>query len=220
MRTLAIATMCTTLALGYGCGEQRDVALDESGTTSGDALLTDFTSEEFPPAFCAPGHLARAIQCTGDFCDNVQMDCDQNLSSVNSTDTVWTDWVEADGRRSTTCLNGYWVDGIECRGGNCDDVRFRCARAGSFQHKGCFWTDWYSEESGWYVAPEGNWLAGVRCEGRHCDNKRYYVCSADRPTSCAGRCGEAYDPANVCHCDLACTPAGDCCGDYPTFCGP
>jgi len=38
-------------------------------------------------------------------------------------------------------------------------------------------------------------------------------------TSCSGRCGDAYDPTAVCHCNSSCEQFGNCCADFNDQCG-
>lgn len=38
------------------------------------------------------------------------------------------------------------------------------------------------------------------------------------PTTCAGRCGAAYDPLAPCQCNTACPSYGNCCGDFLSQC--
>ena len=42
---------------------------------------------------------------------------------------------------------------------------------------------------------------------------------AEGDGSCAGQCGQAYDPGLACQCNSECGQHGNCCPDYDTECG-
>ncbi len=142
------------------------------------------TSEEFPPVFCPKGQAAVGAHCDGAFCDNYQLICKPLESGKPDWDqlTIWTNWFEHDGKTSASCPDSTFVDGVECRGGNCDDIRLRC-RQFYRTPKDCLefsnQSTWHSEEtSPWRVSGE-RYMVGALCNGRHCDNKKYRQCEAE-----------------------------------------
>ncbi len=142
---------------------------------------TAFTSEEYPPVYCPSGQAAIGAHCDGSFCDNYQLICKPLAASSSATgDAYWTEWFEVN-TAAQFCGDKYYVVGVECQGGNCDNIRLRCKNFGR-RGQDCKTFDeqssWHSEET--YSTPfrtdGGRFITGAKCNGRHCDNKKYWQC--------------------------------------------
>ena len=92
-------------------------------------------------------------------------------TGVVTSNQYWTDWT-TDGADSIHCTadSGDMVDGVECEGSFCDNIRLRCRETG-FSRQSFAWGDWFSEEglNGWLC---GGFMSGIDCDDDFCDNIR------------------------------------------------
>jgi len=66
-------------------------------------------------------------------------------------------------------------------------------------------------------------IPGCQCNTRcvqynDCCADYYTLCLPSSEESCAGRCGNPFNPAQPCQCNTACEEKGDCCNDYVDLC--
>ncbi|WP_437287598.1 hypothetical protein [Sorangium sp. So ce406] len=173
------------LALG-GCvasaeGSDAETPGDEADIGSTEQALfwgwTHYTSEEFAPILCDSGSLLAAVQCKGDYCDNIRAYCEPAGGNIGHT--YATDYFSEEGTDFRYCNYGYWVTGITCRGDYCNDISLQCSQISNFSQTNCYWTGWVSEEGGGTLSfGSGYFMAGAQCDGDYCDSKRFYVCQA------------------------------------------
>ncbi len=129
-------------------------------------------SEETPPATCSSGQIVTGVDCSGPYCDNVQIEC-HGFGGAHGTRT-WSSWFwENSGRE---CSGKGYITGLACKDSYCDKIKVQCGST-NLGKSNCSWTGWYSEEQPPYLAPAGKAIAGIQCNGNHCDNKSYKVCS-------------------------------------------
>jgi hypothetical protein len=82
--------------------------------------------------------------------------------------TWWTNW-NSEENQPAMCADDTVATRMECRGGNCDDVRFSCTNAPR-DLWGHTWTDYKSEEVGYNNCPTNYFVTGVHCHGNNCDD--------------------------------------------------
>lgn len=133
-------------------------------------------SEETPGAsICPANQVVTGFDCSGDYCDNVRLECHSYGGSV--TGGTWSNWFEHNGKASHVCPSGQKITGIDCWGDYCDNISIRCSTASSLGTNRCAWTNWYSDEDpSPFYADVGDAIQGMWCSGTHCDDKRFYVC--------------------------------------------
>lgn len=68
------------------------------------------------------------------------------------------------------------MTGLDCDGGWCDNISLACTQVFGRSVGTCYWSGYYSEESGPFQAPGGYYLCGMQCRGSRCDDMRYYYC--------------------------------------------
>lgn len=143
---------------------------------------TGWTSDEYPPLNCPTATLVHGVECYGDYCDDVRLDCDP-VSGMTFGSSSWSTWFSEEGTNWRKCdPNGNeWMTGIHCDGDNCDNVSIECTHITSNGRPvvgvSCLWSGWYSEEDGPYYAYPGRYVRGVECRGSDCDDMRYWVCT-------------------------------------------
>ena len=85
------------------------------------------------------------------------------------------------------CANGYFVNGIVCRGSHCDNKHLKCCRSiKGFSHANTSWSYWFSEERSGHFFDAGRALIGLACNHDYCDN--ISVLSMPLPTGPSGAC--------------------------------
>lgn len=139
-------------------------------------LWTGWTSEEYPPLTCNTGNVARGVDCSGQYCDWVSLDC-VSPGSATFTTQSWTSYFSEEGTNYRYCPSQSWLTGIACKGSYCDDISLKCTRITNRTPTNCDWSGYFSEEDPPFVAPSGKYIRGVQCGGNYCDNKRYYHCN-------------------------------------------
>lgn len=154
--------------------EQADneVATVKQATISG---WTPYTSEEFPPISCDSSSLLSAVQCSGNYCDNIRATCTPTAGSRGGS--TWTSYFSEEGTSWRYCGSNQWVTGLACTGSNCDNISLQCTTMTGISWHNCYWTGWVSEENGGYLSFGNNYFTvGAQCSGSNCDNKRFYAC--------------------------------------------
>lgn len=78
-------------------------------------------------------------------------------------------------------MDGWYVTGVEGRGGNCDDIRLRCTDFAR-KRKDCLYNRYaHSEENSPRTTMVSNrFIDWAQCGGRHCDDKHYRQCTVNR----------------------------------------
>lgn len=153
-------------------GEEANVASTQEAIYSG---WTPYTSEENPPIICDNASLMSAVQFSGRYSDNVRAYCSPTSGTLGSS--YWTSYFSEEGTNYRFCDWGYWVTGLSCTGGYCDNVALQCSYIGNVTATSCYWTGWMSEENGGYLGfGAGYYMRGAQCSGSNCDNMRFYVC--------------------------------------------
>lgn len=68
------------------------------------------------------------------------------------------------------CDSMQLINGVECTGGYCDNIRVNCTNA-SVSHGASYWTTTFSEEgtNARFCGPN-EWVTGIACYGSNCDN--------------------------------------------------
>lgn len=172
------ALLSSSAALMGGCDDPPKTEVGIEGEDGNLRFWTGYTSEEYPPLTCPPGYAVRGADCTGDYCDNVAVDCGDTNRSVG--EQSWTPYFseEGDGLADEGHCVGTdrWMTGLACSGGYCDNLSLLCSQLIGTATGGCFWSGWYSEEQSPFVASDGYYLEGIECSGDYCDNKRYQYC--------------------------------------------
>jgi hypothetical protein len=139
---------------------------------------TGYTSEETPPLICPNRYAVRGTDCSGDYCDNIALDC--RYTARGAGEHSWLPYFSEEGSGTANeshCVgNNMWMTGLTCRGSYCDDLSIRCSALLGSTTGSCTWSDWYSEEQAPFSAPAGRYVKGVECGGSYCDNKRYRYC--------------------------------------------
>ena len=156
---------------------------------------TGWVSEENGEATCGGGEAAYGFACSGDYCDNVALNCKTGGTGIGFWEHTWTTYFSeepgsgplgplANMRVCTTSAGLGVVTGIQCRGDYCDEIRLRCSTPMMIQPQGitnltmgsCYWTGWVSEENS--PASFNGFITAIQCNGDYCDNKRFYMCAA------------------------------------------
>ncbi|MFP2925410.1 hypothetical protein ACLESO_09355 [Pyxidicoccus sp. 3LG] len=69
------------------------------------------------------------------------------------------------------CDSNQLINGLECSGGYCDNIRVNCTAATSVSHGASYFTSTFSEEATSYRYCGANeWVTGIACYGSRCDN--------------------------------------------------
>lgn len=131
-------------------------------------------SEETPPSTCPAGNLVTGVACSGDSCDNMQLEC-HGTYALGATS--WTTWFSEEGTNYRICSGSAYVSGMACQGGWCDNLSLQCANTNTTPavHT-CQWSGFFSNEDPAFYAPVGTAIKGAQCNGGHCDQLRYYYC--------------------------------------------
>lgn len=83
---------------------------------------------------------------------------------------LWTGWTSEE-YPPLTCNTGSVTRGVDCSGGNCDNVSLDCVSPGYATFGARSWTSYFSEENTSYrYCPAQSWLTGIACKGGECDN--------------------------------------------------
>jgi len=79
---------------------------------------------------CMSDYVVNQVQCDGSFCDNIRLLCARLVSGYIVGNDATTDGTEACYNDDCTvkCNNGYYVTGMECSGGHCNNHALHCTR--------------------------------------------------------------------------------------------
>ncbi len=146
-------------------------------------------SEETAPAECDPDSYLSRIQCTGKYCDNIEIQCKK--IGNRPVHTEWTTWGSEE-QGGIGCPPLHVVTGLACNGKYCDNISLRCTW---FEHlstcRNPVSTVQISEENRNYVSVNENenfdkagqefFAVGITCSGRYCDNVGLEVCEVQSP---------------------------------------
>jgi hypothetical protein len=187
------AVFTASLVLGgafalAGCAvDAEDQAQDDQGNAEsvGDTKeafanqWTVDTSDELPPVKCDNGNLVSEVHCSGRYCDNVRLHCQQPASPVSFTHVDQTPYFSEENGSMTLCPPGEWVTGITCTGSYCDNISLTCSKipGSDTRSLNCRQTGFFSEELGGTLSfPPGFFAVGAQCTGRYCDNMSFEIC--------------------------------------------
>ncbi|MCH9686645.1 MAG: hypothetical protein K0V04_34755 [Deltaproteobacteria bacterium] len=175
-------------------------------------------SDETSELVCGAGtnnannaHVIQALRCEGPYCDNVSVRCVAGSQGASRASVTWSGWFGAG--QSAECADGEFVQGFDCSGSHCSEMRIACAPFGEWNIEHCAWTNTgFSEEESdldhpdadtyddneeysetWndaayfghdgYSDGRGYFLAGIRCDGSRCDEKKFKVCRPPLPVA-------------------------------------
>merc|ERR1719223_852729 len=74
-------------------------------------------------AICPSNKFVTRMQCRGDNCDEMRLECTKFASNSNYelySSTKMTNWFSDEGAAVGQCGNDYALIGVYCRGGDCD----------------------------------------------------------------------------------------------------
>lgn len=113
------------------------------------------------------------IECSGLYCDNKRLVVvrEGNTAPVLNS-AFWTSWFANDGTSSTSCPDDMLVNELQCSGHYCDRIRLQCGRLhGDYRIDATDkkYANWFSEEEGERLCPNGYYLFGMQCRGHYCD---------------------------------------------------
>lgn len=141
---------------------------------------TGYTSDELPSLICADGEAVRGVECSGGWCDNISLLCEDTglPTGAQTWQPYFSEEAGSGGRANESYCPGpdWWMSGIDCGGGWCDNLSMLCTQVVGSSTGPCRWSGWYSEETGTFVAPEGHYITGIECSGNFCDELRYQYC--------------------------------------------
>ena len=123
--------------------------------------------------------------CSGDFCDNKQLVVVRNGNEAPLQNTGhWTQWfTDVEAPTWADCPSNMLVNELQCRGHYCDDIRLQC---GTLQvsyrvdRNDVRTVDWFSEEPGEELCPDGYYVFGMACRGYYCDDMKLHCARVDR----------------------------------------
>lgn len=158
---------------------EQQVDSDEVGFRAGyvrsyRSYWTRWASEEDPPIDCAHGTFAKAFDCRGPYCNDVQLLC-RSGKAYRNKGSYWTSWFSEERRGRRVCGSHSWLTGVNCSGWWCDNLSIRCTTTEK-RATNCRWSGRYSEEDHWFTAPDGYFIHGIACYGAYCDEKKYQYC--------------------------------------------
>ncbi|MBV1861833.1 MAG: hypothetical protein KUG77_25660 [Nannocystaceae bacterium] len=177
-------------------GDELDIELVEPGPEDeyvpvSDRVTDSFAAEGNPVAFrflswhseetpgssqCADDEVVTGFNCSGSFCDNLQLEC-HDYGTNTAPSGTWSAWFEHNGKAAHVCPAGSKMTGIDCWGDYCDNVAIECTSAPNLDTARCHWSGWYSEENpSPFFADVGDAIQGIWCSGTHCANKSFLVC--------------------------------------------
>eukprot|EP00497_Spongosphaera_streptacantha_P002360 TRINITY_DN295_c0_g3_i1.p1 TRINITY_DN295_c0_g3~~TRINITY_DN295_c0_g3_i1.p1 ORF type:complete len:175 (+),score=20.70 TRINITY_DN295_c0_g3_i1:56-580(+) len=80
---------------------------------------------------CPANEIISEIRCTGGRCDNMQIYCSGPITTIEyrlvNGEVNWGPWFSEENGGRGYCPNDRVVKGAQCKGGSCDDIRWRCA---------------------------------------------------------------------------------------------
>ena len=145
-----------------------------------------FSEESTGSSQCPVNQVVTGFNCSGDFCDNVNIECHSYGTSVGTAGTfsLWFEHEYSPGwgtpgsvKKMHICPSDQKMTGIDWWGSYCDNISIECTPAPGLATNRCAWSNWYSDEApSPFFAPNGSAIQGVWCSGNHCDDKRFLVC--------------------------------------------
>jgi len=123
------------------------------------------------------------MQCTGRYCDNVYLFCEDVPSFISlNSDVRWrTSWFSEESSLYTSCATGPGgvqgvITGVACAGSYCDNMQLECTaiRTGRINTSYSY-TIGFSEEEPAQLWNRPAWA--LSCSGRYCD--KLWVATAD-----------------------------------------
>jgi len=74
---------------------------------------------------CLPGYWVTGLSCTGNYCDNIALQCTQmNNISWSASSCYWTSWFSEEYGGLQTFPGYYYAVGAKCSGSNCDNMSY------------------------------------------------------------------------------------------------
>lgn len=97
----------------------------------------------------APHAFVTGVQCVGDYCDDIRVQCEQ-CDSCTYPDTAfyWTAPFSDETSEPTLCDDDHFMTGLSCEGHYCDNLTMQCTRNTGRTAGECSWSEWVSEEEG------------------------------------------------------------------------
>lgn len=68
------------------------------------------------------------------------------------------------------CDSTYVINGLECSGGFCDNIRVNCTNTGVAQGASYFTSTFSEEGTNYRYCGANEWVTGIACYGSSCDN--------------------------------------------------
>lgn len=81
---------------------------------------------------------------------------------------LWTGWTSEE-LPPLECEAGRLINGAECSGSYCDNIRVDCTDA-AVSYGSSYWTTNISEETGARYCGPNEWATGIQCRDGYCDN--------------------------------------------------
>jgi hypothetical protein len=128
--------------------------------------------------------LARGVECTGRYCDNMVLACSESPVTItrdSSHQPFWTSYIsEESPNNQADCGDGWAIDGVRASGDYSDNVSVHCVKVtpdpspAGCRWGGPYWTGWVSDESNG-MAYWGAYAQAVRCKDSFCDSMSFYA---------------------------------------------
>ena len=143
------------------------------------SLFTQPISEEQPAATCGTDKAVTGFDCTGSYCDNVALKCEDVPGTLGAS--RWTRWFSEEGHPRHDrgiCKQDEMMTGVSCKGSYCDNLSLECTKT-TARLSQCRWEPKkHSEEQNPYHAASGRVVRGIVCSGSYCDDKQFLTCAA------------------------------------------
>lgn len=156
-----------------------------TGISAGTPAFADggTTSDELPPVVCNPGRFIAKVTCTGGYCDNVSIVC-QDMRNARIGNTFWTDFFseEHGGFQGCPIGEGYFIAELACNHDYCDNVSLFCAQVTNLVPNSvvnCQNGNRFSEEGPTNFSEFlGKFSYAAQCFGGYCDDMQFTFCDA------------------------------------------
>lgn len=157
------------------------------------------------------------IVCSGRFCDNKRLIVVRNGNSAPVQNSAhWTRWISDEEPSWADCPANMIANELQCDGRYCDNLRLQCGTLSSDYRvvtSDIKTVNWFSEEEGERLCPDGYYLWGIACRGDYCDDLKLNCARVDYK---AGRPA----PKNVVQDSLRFAPVYFFDGNGPEYCLP
>jgi len=87
----------------------------------GQAWSVYFSEEGVNWNACGTNRVMVGIACSGNYCDNVSIECASFSNVTRGSNCYWTAWFSEE-QQYDYLMSGYAAVGLQCRGNNCDDM--------------------------------------------------------------------------------------------------